>query len=112
MTAEKLLKANPANVYCSHEANCFAFSLGLATFALPNTDCNRPDSYREGQTVGVVQLVRMLDCDSGGRGFEPRHSPVKIKSLFQEAFFIYSFSIFVNSIHDQVVRLAKVSPRR
>jgi hypothetical protein len=26
-------------------------------------------------TVDVVQLVRMLDCDSGGRGFEPRHSP-------------------------------------
>jgi hypothetical protein len=29
------------------------------------------------QTVDVVQLVRMLDCDSGGRGFEPRHSPLK-----------------------------------
>ena len=25
--------------------------------------------------MDVVQLVRMLDCDSGGRGFEPRHSP-------------------------------------
>ena len=25
--------------------------------------------------VGVAQLVRALDCDSGGRGFEPRHSP-------------------------------------
>ena len=29
----------------------------------------------EDKTVDVVQLVRMLDCDSGGRGFEPRHSP-------------------------------------
>ena len=25
--------------------------------------------------VGVAQLVRALDCDSGGRGFEPRHLP-------------------------------------
>lgn len=30
--------------------------------------------------VDVVQLVRMLDCDSGGRGFEPRHSPIKLKA--------------------------------
>lgn len=25
--------------------------------------------------VGVAQLVRALDCDSGGRGFEPHHPP-------------------------------------
>ena len=25
--------------------------------------------------VGVAQLVRAPDCDSGGRGFDPRHSP-------------------------------------
>ena len=28
-------------------------------------------------SVTVAQLVRALDCDSGGRGFEPRQSPVK-----------------------------------
>ena len=27
------------------------------------------------QTVDVAQLVRAPDCDSGGRGFEPRLSP-------------------------------------
>ena len=25
--------------------------------------------------VGVAQLVRAPDCGSGGRGFDPRHSP-------------------------------------
>ena len=41
----------------------FAFYTSLSTFALL-------------KMVDVVQLVRMLDCDSGGRGFEPRHSPL------------------------------------
>ncbi len=27
--------------------------------------------------AGVAQLVRAPDCDSGGREFEPRHSPHK-----------------------------------
>ena len=32
--------------------------------------------------AGVAQLVRAPDCDSGGRGFEPRHSPhLQISSL-------------------------------
>lgn len=26
----------------------------------------------------VAQLVRALDCGSGGRGFEPHHSPQEI----------------------------------
>jgi hypothetical protein len=39
--------------------------------------------------VDVVQLVRMLDCDSGGRGFEPRHSPLK-KPCGSRVFFIPS----------------------
>lgn len=30
--------------------------------------------------VGVAQLVRALDCDSGGRGFEPRHLPIQFGS--------------------------------
>ena len=30
--------------------------------------------------VGVVQLARMPDCGSGGRGFEPHHSPHFSKS--------------------------------
>jgi hypothetical protein len=34
------------------------------------------------QTVNVVQLVRTPDCDSGGRGFEPRLSPAAPKRGF------------------------------
>jgi hypothetical protein len=26
--------------------------------------------------VGIAQLVRAPDCDSGGRGFEPHYSPI------------------------------------
>ena len=51
----------------------FAFYTSLSNFALL-------------KMVDVVQLVRMLDCDSGGRGFEPRHSPLINKSLNSEAF--------------------------
>jgi hypothetical protein len=36
--------------------------------------------------VIVVQLVRTPDCDSGGRGFEPHHSPEKAPEM--GAFFI------------------------
>jgi hypothetical protein len=43
----------------------FAFSVGSSNFAV-------------GKTVIVAQLVRALDCDSRGRGFEPRLSPKKI----------------------------------
>jgi hypothetical protein len=38
--------------------------------------------------VNVVQLVRTPDCDSGGRGFEPHLSPLRI-SLREKAFFMY-----------------------
>ncbi len=27
--------------------------------------------------VGVAQLVRAPGCGPGGRGFEPRHSPIR-----------------------------------
>ena len=33
----------------------------------------------------VAQLVRALDCGSGGRGFDPHHSPqikIPIRSVF------------------------------
>ena len=36
--------------------------------------------------VVVAQLVRAPDCDSGGRGFEPHHPPLKASE--SEAFFM------------------------
>ena len=37
----------------------------------------------------VVQLVRMPDCDSGGRGFEPLQTPHKKqkKCIFGKTYF-------------------------
>jgi hypothetical protein len=35
--------------------------------------------------VVVAQLVRALDCDSRGRGFEPHHPPTETRS--QRGFF-------------------------
>lgn len=32
--------------------------------------------------VCVAQMVRAPDCDSGGRGFEPRHSPHQKNTFF------------------------------
>ena len=39
--------------------------------------------------VIVVQLVRTPDCDSGGRGFEPHHSP-QTKAFIHEGFFFFN----------------------
>jgi hypothetical protein len=42
--------------------------------------------------VVLAQLVRVPDCGSGGRGFEPRIPPRKKKaSLNGEAFFVLLF---------------------
>lgn len=35
----------------------------------------------------VAQLVRALDCGSGGRGFESHHSPQKLKTVLMNGFF-------------------------
>ncbi len=40
--------------------------------------------------VDVVQLVRTSDCDSEGRGFESRHSPI-IDPGFSRGFFMPFF---------------------
>ncbi len=38
--------------------------------------------------VTVAQLVRALDCDSGGRGFEPRQSPQETAGV--AVFFLFA----------------------
>ena len=57
-----------------------AFYQSLPNFTFLKTAYQRAN-LREANMVDVVQLVRMLDCDSGGRGFEPRHSPQILKAL-------------------------------
>lgn len=49
--------------------------------------------------VGVAQLVRALDCDSGGRGFEPHHPPHLniLFILFSEIFLISNHLSPINS---------------
>ena len=43
--------------------------------------------------VVVAQLVRALDCGSKGRGFEPHHPPLNLKTLFRiaERGFLYLY---------------------
>lgn len=46
--------------------------------------------------VIVAQLVRAPDCGSGGRGFEPRLSPLSIEAFlihFKNAFLFHYFYI-------------------
>ncbi len=47
--------------------------------------------------VDVAQLVRVLDCGSEGRGFEPRLPPPILKKLQikSEAFFIYPTFLYI-----------------
>jgi hypothetical protein len=55
--------------------------------------------------VDVVQLVRMLDCDSGGRGFEPRHSPINLPSgrfIFLTIFFITIVCIHLDAVNSTI----------
>ena len=40
--------------------------------------------------VGVAQLVRAPDCDSGGRRFKSGYSPLKKPAQFEQAFFVYA----------------------
>lgn len=47
--------------------NDFIVFVLLIVFAVP--------TFAFLKTVDVAQLVRAPDCDSGGRGFEPRLSP-------------------------------------
>jgi putative endonuclease len=62
--------------------------------------------------VIVVQLVRTPDCDSGGRGFEPHHSP---QAFIQKAFFMGFFcyilesesSLYIGQTNDVVDRLSR-----
>lgn len=57
-------------------------------------------------TVDVVQLVRMLDCDSGGRGFEPRHSPIKkVKALVLGLFYCRKSSCLIKFLNSFVISL-------
>ncbi len=48
------------------------------------------------QTVIVAQLVRASDCGSGGRGFEPPHSP---KPEFSKALVPAFLSLYGFGIH-------------
>jgi putative endonuclease len=48
----------------------------------------------ESKMVGVVQLVRTPDCDSGGRGFEPHHLPKEVEARHR-AFFMAGFFCYV-----------------
>ena len=34
--------------------------------------------------AGVAQLVRALDCGSGGRGFEPHRSPHQLDKTYDQ----------------------------
>ncbi len=47
----------------------------------------------EKQMVIVAQLVRAPDCGSGGRGFEPRLSPL-FQPRFIGAFFLEFFKMY------------------
>ena len=38
--------------------------------------------------VPIVQLVRMSDCGSEGRGFEPHLAPFKVLKIFFGTFFV------------------------
>ena len=38
--------------------------------------------------VPIVQLVRMSDCGSEGRGFEPHLAPFKVLKIFFRTFFV------------------------
>lgn len=45
--------------------------------------------------VVLAQLVRVPDCGSGGRGFEPRIPPKNKKaSLYGEAFFVHLREVY------------------
>jgi hypothetical protein len=46
----------------------------------------------ESYMVDVAQLVRASDCDSEGRGFEPHHSPQKVKRLSKGGLFAFKAS--------------------
>ena len=43
-------------------------------YAGPSTFARLPE-LRDVESCDVAQLVRALDCGSGGRGFEPHRSP-------------------------------------
>lgn len=45
--------------------------------------------YLQPETEIVAQLVRAPDCGSGGRGFDPRHSPKKMKGCYSQPFLFY-----------------------
>lgn len=44
---------------------------------------------REKQMVDVAQLVRVSDCGSEGRGFDPRLPPRKVSILYSPFFYIF-----------------------
>ena len=46
--------------------------------------------------VPIVQLVRMSDCGSEGRGFEPHLAPLRSSGNFSGTFFVITLVYYLN----------------
>ena len=46
--------------------------------------------------VPIVQLVRMSDCGSEGRGFEPHLAPSRSRRFFFGTFFVITLVYYLN----------------
>ena len=51
--------------------------------------------------VGIAQLVRAPDCDSGGRRFESGYSPLKKPAQIEQAFFVSSHLTIISRLSDR-----------